>query len=54
MTTNNSSANPNAPVVKKPYEKPMFRYAEVFVTTALQCGKGTGAPPQHCAGPKKS
>ena len=29
---------------KKPYEKPSFRYEQVFVTTALSCGKiaGTG------------
>jgi hypothetical protein len=25
--------------VKKPYEKPSFRYEKVFVTTALSCGK---------------
>ncbi len=24
---------------KKPYEKPSFRYEQVFVTTALSCGK---------------
>jgi len=24
---------------KKPYEKPSFRYEQVFVTTALNCGK---------------
>ena len=24
---------------KKPYEKPSFRYEEVFVTTALSCTK---------------
>ena len=24
---------------KKPYEKPGFRYEQVFVTTALSCGK---------------
>jgi hypothetical protein len=24
---------------KKPYEKPSFRYENVFVTTALSCGK---------------
>jgi hypothetical protein len=29
---------------KLPYEKPAFRYEEVFVTSALSCGKmvGTG------------
>lgn len=24
---------------KKPYEKPAFRYEQVFVTSALNCGK---------------
>jgi hypothetical protein len=24
---------------KKPYEKPAFRHEQVFVTTALSCGK---------------
>jgi hypothetical protein len=24
---------------KKPYEKPSFRFEQVFVTTALACGK---------------
>jgi hypothetical protein len=26
-------------VVKKPYEKPSFRFERVFETTALSCGK---------------
>jgi hypothetical protein len=34
-----SSDTPHTPVSKKPYEKPAFRYEEVFVTTALSCGK---------------
>jgi hypothetical protein len=25
--------------MKKPYEKPAFKYESVFVTTALSCGK---------------
>jgi hypothetical protein len=25
--------------VKKPYEKPSFRFEQVFVTSALSCGK---------------
>jgi hypothetical protein len=25
--------------LKKPYEKPSFRYEQVFVTSALTCGK---------------
>lgn len=39
----NSSSNDDAPVPsatnKKPYEKPGFRHEQVFVTTALSCGK---------------
>jgi hypothetical protein len=27
---------------KKPYEKPSFRYEEVFVTSALTCAKVSG------------
>ena len=34
-----SSENQRAPVTRKPYEKPSFRYEQVFVTTALSCGK---------------
>ena len=41
MTINNSSSDqsPTATTAKKPYEKPSFRFEEVFVTTALSCGK---------------
>ncbi len=28
---------------KKPYEKPSFRYEEVFVTSALTCSKVSGS-----------
>jgi len=28
-----------APVTKKPYQKPAFRYERVFETMALACGK---------------
>jgi hypothetical protein len=28
-------------IEKKPYEKPGFRYEQVFVTSALSCGKIT-------------
>ena len=31
--------NPRTPAAKRPYEKPAFRYEQVFVTTALSCGK---------------
>jgi hypothetical protein len=36
-----SPDNPPAPAVKKPYEKPSFRFEQVFVTSALTCGKVT-------------
>lgn len=40
MAMNDSSSdNARTPVTKKPYEKPSFRYEQVFVTTALSCGK---------------
>ncbi len=40
MAMNDSSSNtPRIPVTRKPYEKPAFRYEQVFVTTALSCGK---------------
>jgi hypothetical protein len=40
MNTNDStSEQPRVSVAKKPYEKPAFRYEQVFVTTALACGK---------------
>jgi len=36
-----SSDTPRTTVRKKPYEKPSFRHEQVFVTTALSCGKIT-------------
>jgi len=40
MATNDlSSDTTNAPITKKPYEKPAFRHEQVFVTTALTCAK---------------
>ena len=36
LLSEDSSAN-----IKKSYEKPSFRYEQVFVTTALSCGKVT-------------
>ena len=50
--TGSSPRNLDKPVVKKPYEKPSFRYEEVFVTSALMSNKVTGTT--HCSGPKKS
>ena len=48
MTMNHSSSEEpqGAAVEKKPYEKPGFRYEQVFVTSALSCGK-TGTE-QNC------
>jgi len=40
MATNDfSQQHETAPIEKKPYEKPSFRFEQVFVTTALSCGK---------------
>ncbi len=47
MAKNDALQNsPDTPAAKKPYEKPSFRFEQVFVTTALSCGKisGTGGP----------
>jgi hypothetical protein len=38
-----SDDEPRSPAtIKKPYEKPGFRYEQVFVTSALACGKVSG------------
>lgn len=48
MTMNDTSSDtPRTPEVKQPYEKPSFRYEQVFVTTALSCGK-IGGTSQSC------
>jgi hypothetical protein len=36
---NSSSEEPQSAATKKPYEKPGFRFEQVFVTSALSCGK---------------
>jgi hypothetical protein len=43
MAMNNSPSEEPRPaaIEKKPYEKPGFRYEQVFVTSALSCGKIT-------------
>jgi hypothetical protein len=43
MNMNNSSNDQprTAPALKEPYEKPSFRFEQVFVTSALSCGKIT-------------
>ena len=40
--------------VKKPYLKPSFRYQQVFVTTALSCGKMDGSQLQCRSNTKAS
>lgn len=41
LATNQSSSDELRPaaIEKKPYEKPGFRYEQIFVTSALTCGK---------------
>jgi hypothetical protein len=39
MEMNQSSETMGTSAPKKPYEKPTFRHEQVFVTTALSCGK---------------
>jgi len=43
MAMKNSSSEEarSAAIEKKPYEKPGFRFEQVFVTSALSCGKIT-------------
>jgi hypothetical protein len=54
MTAKNLSSNDSStPVVKKPYEKPAFRYEQVFVTSALSCGKQS-ATQSGCGASKSS
>ncbi|MFZ0761263.1 MAG: hypothetical protein WAM69_15050 [Candidatus Sulfotelmatobacter sp.] len=45
MAMNHSSSEEPRPAAigKKPYEKPGFRYEQVFVTSALSCGKITSS-----------
>ena len=53
MAMNDSSDNSRTPVTKKPYEKPSFRFEQVFVTSALTCGK-IGATDLNCHTTKAS
>jgi len=39
MEMNQTSEPTHSATPKKPYEKPSFRHEQVFVTTALSCGK---------------
>ncbi len=43
MAMNDTSSDTLDTPAKKPYEKPSFRYEQVFVTTALSCGKQPNA-----------
>jgi hypothetical protein len=54
MAINQSSNQEPRPaaIAKKPYEKPGFRYEQVFVTSALSCGK-TGTEGSCSGGPSK-
>jgi hypothetical protein len=55
MEMNNSTFdNPRTPATKKPYEKPSFRFEEVFVTTALSCGKVGGVSSSCMTSPSAS
>jgi hypothetical protein len=52
MNNSSSDQSNNATAAKKPYEKPSFRFEEVFVTSALSCGKITPIL-QNCVGQLK-
>jgi hypothetical protein len=39
---------------KKAYEKPTFRFEQVFVTSALSCGKTVGGTEGGCSGNTKA
>jgi hypothetical protein len=55
MAMNHSSSEGPRPaaIEKKPYEKPGFRYEQVFVTSALTCGKISGTQ-ASCQGNMKA
>ncbi len=54
MAMNHSSSEEPCPATigKKPYEKPDFRYEQVFVTSALSCGK-VNSTQLNCIGQTK-
>lgn len=55
MTMSDSlSETPRTPAIKKPYERPSFRHEQVFVTTALSCGKIDPTQTNCLANPKTS
>ncbi len=51
MAINNPSNEQLQPAVikKKTYEKPGFRFEQVFVTSALSCGKVVGGVEGGCS-----
>jgi hypothetical protein len=53
METNDTSELKQA-ITKKLYEKPSFRHEQVFVTTALSCGKTPIVGQGSCTGSSKS
>ncbi len=49
MNNFSPSDEPQTPATtRKPYEKPAFRYEQVFVTSALSCGKISGGIGSAC------
>jgi hypothetical protein len=44
----------NVNKVKKPYEKPSFRFEKVFETSALSCGKTPNQGPGQCSVARKA
>jgi hypothetical protein len=54
MNTNHSSSEESGEAsAKRTYEKPEFRFEEVFVTSALSCTKQPGGAGTCRFGPKK-
>jgi len=49
MATDNLSDDKTNTISKKPYEKPSFQFEQVFVTTALSCGKLSGSTQGSCS-----
>ena len=54
METNDATEMTQAAMPKKPYEKPSFRFEQVFVTTALSCGKLPLSTQTGCPGNSRS
>ena len=54
MDANRSSEKRPKAGVKKPYQKPSFRYERAFVTTAMSCTKVAGRSRECNASPSAS